>query len=185
MFISQLDHWKSFLRSTASKTSSMLCALSYVQLLKNSLDSLGGCAYHASETESKSGYRQALPSQDITANSTSVQCNAMEGNSDLHLRYRKNCWHSRNSEHSPPLSPCLTQGSEQSQISPHGLQSDWNITDELMNIHKMVTRVMPQHGPLKIISEGGHDFETKWSIEGKKNRMRICNSYEEKGRVYN
>lgn len=182
MFISQLDHWKSFLRSTASKTSSMLCALSYVQLLKNSL---GGCAYHASETESKSDLAKPVCSPDITANSTSVQCNAMEGNSDLHLRYRKNCSHSRNSEHSPPLSPCLTQGSEQSQISPHGLQSDWNITDELMNIHKMVTRVMPQHGPLKIISEGGHDFETKWSIEGKKNRMRICNSYEEKGRVYN
>lgn len=64
------------------------------------------------------------------------------------------------------------------QSSPRFFHMACNLTETSLmnfNIHKMVTRVMPQHGPLKIISEGGHDFETKWSIEGKKNRMRICN----------
>lgn len=50
------------------------------------------------------------------------------------------------------------------QSSPRFFHMACNLTETSLmnfNIHKMVTRVMPQHGPLKIISEGGHDFETK------------------------
>lgn len=152
----------------------MLYALSYVQLLKNSL---GSCAYHASRRRkwNQKWLGNTVYSQDIIANGASVQCNAMEGNSDPHTGRTVATAENLNIHLHYLLASFMAQS------SPKFLHMACSLTDTSLlnfNIHKTVTRVTPQRRFLKTISEGSHYFETKWSIE--RNRMRICN-YEEKG----